>query len=85
MNTSTNPIDNPVTAAQLALKEYPNLKRIISMDISRDETQGMWKVTIKSEVTVQRDYEYRDIYLSDSGVTQLLVYEGPIRFDEQRK
>lgn len=85
VNTSTNPIDNPVTAAQLALKEYPNLKRIISMDISRDETQGMWRVTIKSEVTVQRDYEYRDIYLSDSGVTQLLVYEGPIRFDEQRK
>lgn len=85
VNTAANPIDGPVTAARLALKEYPNLKKIMSMDISRDETQGMWKVTIRSEVTVQCDYEYRDIYLSDSGVTQLLVYEGPIRFDEQRK
>lgn len=85
VNTSANPVDDPVSAARLALKEYPNLKKIMSMDISRDETQGKWKVTIKSEVTVQCDYEYRDVYLSDSGVTQLLVYEGPIRFDEQRK
>ena len=42
-------------------------------------------MTIKSDVSVQSDYEYRDIYLSDSGATQLLVYEGPVRFDESRK
>ena len=45
----------------------------------------MWKVTIKGEVSVQCDYDYRDVYLSDSGATQLLVYEGPVRFDESRK
>ena len=45
----------------------------------------MWKVTVESQVEIQSTYEYRDVYLSDSGVTQLLVYEGPIRFDESRK
>lgn len=43
------------------------------------------KVTIQSYVDYQATYAYRDVYLSDSGATQLLVYEGPVRFDEPRK
>lgn len=85
MNTSGNPVEDPVSAARLALKEYPNLKKIMSVEVARDKTQGMWKVTIESEVTRQCDYEFRDVYLSDSGVTKLLVYEGPLRFDVPRK
>lgn len=85
VNTDPSPVDDPVSVARLAMKEYPNLKKIMSVEVARDKTQGMWKVTIESEVTRQCDYEFRDIYLSDSGVTKLLVYEGPIRFDEQRK
>ena len=45
----------------------------------------MWKVTIEAYVDYQSTYCYRDVYISDSGATQLLVYEGPIGWDETRK
>ena len=73
-----------------------NEKAIVSSLVSKEEAQhsrleemmkeaGMWKVTVESYVEYQSTYAYRDIYLSDDGATQLLVYEGPIRFDEGRK
>ena len=43
------------------------------------------RVTVKSYHDYQSTDEYRDIYLDDNGVTQLLVYEGPIGYDESRK
>ena len=85
VNTQVSPVTGPVQAARLAKQEYPNLPNEYSIRVFRDDTMGMWKVTIQTEVAVQSEYEYRDIYLSDSGVTQLLVYEGPLRFDEPRK
>ena len=85
VNTGGIPITGPVDAAKLALKEYPNLGEYLSMNVFRDETTGMWKVTIESYVDYQSTYDYRDIYLSDSGATQLLVYEGPIGWNETRK
>lgn len=85
VNTQVSPVTGPVQAARLAKQEYPNLPDEYSILVFRDDTMGMWKVTIKTEVAVQSEYEYRDVYLSDSGVTQLLVYEGPLRFDEPRK
>ena len=84
-NNGGTPITGPVEAAKLALKEYPNLGDYLSIDVFRDETTGMWKVTIEAYVDYQSTYAYRDVYLSDSGATQLLVYEGPVRFDESRK
>lgn len=85
VNNGGSPINGPVDAAKLALKEYPNLGEYLSVDVFRDESAGMWKVTVKSYVDYQATYAYRDIYLTDSGATQLLVYEGPIGFDESRK
>ena len=85
VNTQVSPVTGPVQAARLAKQEYPNLPNEYAIQVFRDDTMGMWKVTIKTEVAVQSEYEYRDVYLSDSGVTQLLVYEGPLRFDESRK
>ena len=85
VNTQVSPVTGPVQAARLAKQEYPNLPDEYSIRVFRDDTMGMWKVTIETEVAVQSEYEYRDVYLSDSGVTQLLVYEGPLRFDEPRK
>lgn len=85
VNTQVSPVTGPVQAARLAKQEYPNLPDEYSIQVFRDDTMGMWKVTIKTEVAVQSEYEFRDVYLSDSGVTQLLVYEGPLRFDEPRK
>ena len=85
VNTGGTAITGPVDAAKLALKEYPNLGDYLSLDVFRDDTTGMWKVTIEAYVDYQATYCYRDVYLSDSGATQLLVYEGPIRFDEPRK
>ena len=85
VNTGGTPITGPVDAAKLALKEYPNLGDYLSLDVFRDETTGMWKVTIESYVDYQSTYGYRDVYISDSGATQLLVYEGPIGYDESRK
>ena len=85
VNTGNNPITGPVDAAKLALKEYPNLGDYLSLDVFRDKTTGMWKVTIEAYVDYQSTYCYRDVYLSDNGATQLLVYEGPIGWDETRK
>ena len=85
VNTQVSPVTGPVQAARLAKQEYPNLPNEYAIQVFRDDTMGMWKVTIKTEVAIQSEYEYRDVYLSDSGVTQLLVYEGPLRFDEPRK
>lgn len=85
VNTEINPITGPVDAAKRALKEYPNLGEYLSMKVLRDDTAGMWKVTIESYVDYQSTYDYRDIYIADNGVTCLLVYEGPIGWNETRK
>ena len=85
VNNGGTAITGPVDAAKLALKEYPNLGDYLSLDVFRDETTGMWKVTIESYVDYQSTYGYRDVYISDSGATQLLVYEGPIEYDQTRK
>ena len=85
INTEIAPISGPVEAARLALKEYPNLGEYLSVDVTHDDAAGMWKVTIESYVDYQSTYAYRDVYIADNGVTCLLVYEGPIRFDESRK
>ena len=85
VNTQVSPITDPVEAARRAEKEYPSLLNEYAIHVYRDDTMGMWKVTIETEVARQSEYEFRDVYLSDSGVTQLLVYEGPLRFDEDRK
>ena len=85
INTSGAAISSPVEAAQRALKEYPNLGEYLDIEISHDDSAGMWKVTVQSYVDYQSTYGYRDIYLDDNGVTQLLVYEGPIGWDETRK
>ena len=85
VNNGGSAVTGPVEAAQLALKEYPDLGEYLSVDVMRDKEAGMWKVTVESYVEYQSTYAYRDIYLSDDGATQLLVYEGPIRFDEGRK
>ena len=84
-NNGSTAIIGPVDAAKLALKEYPNLGDYLSLTVFRDDTTGMWKVTIEAYVDYQSTYAYRDVYLSDSGATQLLVYEGPIGYDESRK
>ena len=85
VNNGGSAVTGPVEAAQLALKEYPDLGEYLSVDVMRDEEAGMWKVTVESYVEYQSTYAYRDIYLSDDGATQLLVYEGPVRYDEARK
>ena len=85
VNIGGTPITGPVDAAKLALKEYPNLGDYLSLDVFRDDTTGMWKVTIEAYVDYQSTYCYRDVYISDSGATHLLVYEGPIGWDETRK
>ena len=85
VNNGGTLITGPVDAAKLALKEYPNLGEYLSLDVFRDDTTGMWKVTIEAYVDYQATYCYRDVYISDSGATQLLVYEGPIGWDETRK
>lgn len=85
VNTGTVPITSPVEAARLALLEYPNLESYLSLDISHDDSANMWRVTVKSYHDYQATDEYRDIYLDDSGRTHLLVYEGPIDYDETRK
>lgn len=85
LNNGGTPIAGPVDAAKLALKEYPNLGDYLSLDVYRDDTTGMWKVTIEAYVDYQSTYAYRNVYISDSGSTQLLVYEGPIGWEESRK
>ena len=85
VNTQVSPVTGPVQAARLAKQEYPNLPNEYAIQVFRDDTMGMWKVTIDAYVDYQSTYEYRDVYLSDSGITKLLVYEGPVSFDEERK
>ena len=85
VNTQITTVSDPVTAAQLALKEYPNLGEYLSIDVYHDDTAGMWKVTIRSYVEYQSTEAFRDVYIADNGVTCLLVYEGPIGCDENRK
>lgn len=85
VNNGGSKIAGPVDAAKLALKEYPNLGEYLSVDVFRDEGAGMWKVTVESYVDYQSTYAYRDIYITDDGATQLLVYEGPIGWNETRK
>ncbi len=84
-NNGGSPITGPVDAAKLALKEDPHLVDYLGLTVSRDESAGMWKVTVMDDVVVQSTYDYRDIYLTDDGQTKLLVYEGPLSFDEPRK
>ena len=85
VNMTVDPIDGPVKAARLALKEYPDLGEYLGAEVFHDEKAGMWKVTIESYVDYQSTYAYRDVYIADNGVTCLLVYEGPIGWDETRK
>ena len=85
VNNDMVSITNPVEAARRALKEYPNLGDYLSLDVSHDDESHMWRVTVKSYHDYQSTDEYRDIYLDDNGVTQLLVYEGPIEYDQTRK
>ena len=85
VNNGGSAVTSPVEAARLALKEYPDLGEYLSVEVFRDEAAGMWKVTVESYVEYQSTYAYRDIYLSDDGATQLLVYEGPIGYNESRK
>ena len=85
VNNDMVSITGPVEAARRALKEYPNLGDYLSLDVSHDDGAKMWRVTVKSYHDYQSTDEYRDIYLDDNGVTQLLVYEGPIEYDQTRK
>ena len=85
VNNGGSPIAAPADAARLALKEYPNLGDYLDLDISRDESAGMWKVTIRSYIDYQATYAFRDVYLTDDGATKLLVYEGPVWYDQPRK
>ena len=85
VNNDMVAITNPEDAARRALLEYPNLKEYLSLDIAHDDGAGMWRVTVKSYHDYQSTEEYRDIYMDDNGVTMLLVYEGPLGYDEARK
>ncbi|MGM9660397.1 MAG: M56 family metallopeptidase, partial [Faecousia sp.] len=85
VNNDMVSITNPVDAARRALKEYPNLGDYLSLDVAHDDDANMWRVTIKSYYSYQASDEYRDIYLDDNGVTHLLVYEGPIEYNQTRK
>ena len=85
VNNGGNTIAGALDAAKLALKEYPNLGDYLTVTVFRDTDAGMWKVTIKSYVDYQATMGYRDIYLTDDGQTKLLVYEGPLGYDEPRK
>ena len=85
VNNDMVSITNPVDAARRALKEYPNLGDYLSLDVAHDDHANMWRVTVESYYSYQSSEEYRDIYLDDNGVTHLLVYEGPIEYDQTRK
>ena len=85
VNNDMVSITNPVDAARRALKECPKLGNDLSLDVAHDDGTNMWRVTVRSYHDDQSTYDYRDIYLDDNGVTQLLVYEGPIGYDESRK
>ena len=85
VNNDMVSITTPEDAARRALLEYPKLKEYLSLDVAHDDNAGMWRVTVKSYHDYQSTDEYRDIYLDDNGVTMLLVYEGPLGYDEARK
>ncbi len=85
VNTTVQTAADPLTAAKLARKEYPNLSQEIGTRVFRDEAAEMWKVTFQCEVSRQAQYDFRDVYLTADGITRLLVYEGPLEFDEPRK
>ena len=85
VNTTVQTAADPLTAAKLARKEYPNLSQEIGTRVFRDEAAEMWKVTFQCEVSRQAQYDFRDVYLTDDGITRLLVYEGPLEWDESRK
>ena len=45
----------------------------------------MWKVTFQCEVELQSKDEFWDVYLTESGITKLVVYEGPLESNVERK
>lgn len=85
VNNDLVTLSGPVDAAKRAMLEYPQLKDYLSVTVARDEANRIWRVTFKRYVDYQSTLEYRDVYLDDSGVTRLLVQEGPLSFDENRK
>lgn len=85
VNTDAVSITNSVDAARRALLEYPRLRDYLDLEVSHDDGAGMWRVTVRSYHESRSSEEFRDIYLDDNGVTHLLVYEGPIEYDESRK
>ena len=85
VNTTSQTVEDPLTAAKLAQKEYPQRSREIGTQVYRDETAGMWKVTFQCEVEFQSKYEFWDVYLTEDGITKLVVHEGPLEFNVERK
>ncbi len=85
VNTTSQTVADPLTAAKLAQKEYPQRSREIGTKVYRDETAGMWKVTFQCEVEFQSKYEFWDVYLTEGGITKLVVHEGPLEFNVERK
>ena len=85
VNTTSQTVADPLTAAKLAQKEYPQRSREIGTQVYRDETAGMWKVTFQCEVELQSKYEFWDVYITEGGITKLLVHEGPLEFNVERK
>ena len=85
VNTTSQTVADPLTAAKLAQKEIPQRARELGTGVYRDETAGMWKVTFRCEVELQSKYEFWDVYLTEDGITKLVVYEGPLEFNVERK
>ena len=85
VNTTSQTVADPLTAAKLAQKEIPQRGRELGTQVYRDETAGMWKVTFQCEVELQSKDEFWDVYLTDEGITKLVVYEGPLESNAERK
>ena len=85
VNTTSQTVADPLTAAKLAQKECSKHAREIGTQVYRDETAGMWKVTFQCEVEFQSKYEFWDVYLTEGGITKLVVYEGPLESNVERK
>lgn len=85
VNTTSQTVADPLTAAKLAQKEYPQRSREIGTQVYRDETAGMWKVTFQCEVELQSKDEFWDVYLTEDGITKLVVHEGPLESNVERK
>lgn len=77
-NTGSVTLSGPADAAVRALREYPGIKDLLGTRVAFDEAANMWRVTLEKYADYQSTYEYRDIYMDESGVTKLLVYEGPV-------